>query len=78
MNAGGPADTSDNTRAILIMILSDGLLSVNDSFIKALQLDGMHVFKVMFFRNLFALISLMPLYARLGCMWYATSCRRFP
>ena len=48
------------------MILSGGLLSVNDAFIKAPQLDGMHAFEVVFFRNLFALISLMPLYAKLG------------
>ena len=51
MNAGGPAGASDNTRAILIMILSGGLLSVNDSFIKALQLNGIHAFEVVFFRN---------------------------
>ena len=66
MNAGGAVGASANTRAILIMILSGGLLSVNDSFIKALQLDGMHVFEVVFFRNFFALISLLPLYARGG------------
>ena len=48
MNAGGPAGVSDNTRAILIMILSGGLLSVNDSYIRALQLAGMHVFEVVF------------------------------
>ena len=48
------------------MILSGGLLRVNDAFIKAPQLDGMHAFEVVFFRNLFALISLMPLYAKLG------------
>ena len=63
---GGAGDASANTRAILIMIFSGGLLSVNDSFIKALQLDGMHVFEVVFFRNFFALISLLPLYVRTG------------
>ncbi|MAF50054.1 MAG: DMT family transporter [Rhodospirillales bacterium] len=66
MTAGAPDGASNNIRAILIMILSGGILSVNDAFIKALQLDGMHVFEVVFFRNLFALISLLPLYARLG------------
>jgi len=66
MTAGALDGASNNIRAILIMILSGGILSVNDAFIKALQLDGMHVFEVVFFRNLFALISLLPLYARLG------------
>jgi drug/metabolite transporter (DMT)-like permease len=64
LNAGQPAGAVSNTGAI--MILSGGLLSVNASFIKALQLDGMHVFEVVFFRNFFALISLLPLYAKLG------------
>ena len=48
------------------MILSGGWLSVNDAFIKALQLDGTHAFEGVYFRNVFALISLLPLYAKLG------------
>ncbi len=66
MNSVGTGGASVNTRAILMMILSGGLLSVNDSFTKALQLDGTHVSEVVFFRNFFALISLLPLYVRTG------------
>ncbi|NQV57633.1 MAG: DMT family transporter [Rhodospirillales bacterium] len=50
----------------MIMILSGGLLSVNDSIIKALLNDHMHVFEVVFFRNLFAFSVLAPLYLRFG------------
>jgi len=57
---------SQNVRAIVLMIISVGLLAGVDSVVKIAGREGMHPVQIVFFRNLFGLLALAPYFMRFG------------
>ena len=57
---------SPNLLAILLMIMSVGVASGLDSIVKLVANAGMHPIQIVFFRNLFGLTALLPLFLQTG------------
>jgi drug/metabolite transporter (DMT)-like permease len=57
---------SKNLRAILLMSLSVGILAALDSIVKIVNNLGMHPFEIVFFRNVFGLMAVVPFFMRIG------------
>ncbi len=56
---------SPTVKAILLMVLSTALLAAMHAMVRGLS-EHMHPFEVVFFRNLFGLVAVLPLLARGG------------
>jgi len=57
---------SPNVLGILLMITSVGTLAALDSAVKIVANEGMHPFQIVFFRILFGVVALLPLFMRVG------------
>ena len=57
---------SPNMLAIVLMVISVGMLAALDSIVKFAAVEGMHPIEIVFFRNLFGLVALAPLFMRHG------------
>ncbi len=53
-------------RAMLYMFLSAGLITSVDACTKYMIREGLHPIEIVFFRNLFGTLVLLPVYVRLG------------
>ncbi len=64
---------SPNVLAIFLMIMSVGAASGLDSVVKFVANEGMHPIQIVFFRNLFGLVVLLPLFLKSGFYQLRTS-----
>ena len=64
---------SPNVLAIFLMIMSVGAASGLDSVVKFVANEGMHPIQIVFFRNLFGLVVLLPLFLKSGFHQLRTS-----
>lgn len=53
-------------RAFFLMGLSVGMLACLDAIVKIINSQGMHPFEIVFFRNVFGLVALLPFFMRIG------------
>ena len=61
-----------NVLAILLMVMSVGAASGLDSVVKLVANEGMHPIQIVFFRNLFGLAALLPLFLKTGFLQLRT------
>jgi drug/metabolite transporter (DMT)-like permease len=59
-------EVSKSFRAFFLMGLSVGILASLDAIVKIINAQGMHPFEIVFFRNVFGLIALLPFFIRVG------------
>jgi len=57
---------SPNVLGIVLMITSVGMLAGLDSIVKLVANEGMHPFQIVFFRILFGVVALLPVFMRVG------------
>jgi drug/metabolite transporter (DMT)-like permease len=57
---------SKSSRAFFLMSLSVGILACLDAIVKIVNAQGMHPFEIVFFRNVFGLVALLPFFIRVG------------
>ena len=57
---------SKSFRAFFLMSLSVGILACLDAIVKIINAQGMHPFEIVFFRNVFGLVALLPFFIRVG------------
>ena len=57
---------SPNLLAIFLMIISVGVASGLDSVVKLVANQGMHPIQIVFFRNLFGLVVILPIFLKFG------------
>tara|TARA_B110000444_G_C18726402_1_gene541104 strand:- start:71 stop:967 length:897 start_codon:yes stop_codon:yes gene_type:complete len=57
---------TNNSRAILLMITSVGMLTCLDGIVKHINGLGMHPFQIAFLRNFFGVIALLPFFIKVG------------
>jgi drug/metabolite transporter (DMT)-like permease len=62
-----------NTRAILLMITSVGMLTCLDGIVKLVNGLGMHPFQIAFLRNFFGVLALLPFFIKVGFQELHTS-----
>ena len=57
---------SGNVQGFILIVISVGLLAALDGFVKVIAASGMHPIEIVFFRNFFGLIALIPFFMRIG------------
>ena len=55
-----------NVQGFILIVVSVGLLAGLDGFVKVIAASGMHPIEIVFFRNFFGLIVLIPFFMRVG------------
>ncbi|MBT6095659.1 MAG: DMT family transporter [Rhodospirillaceae bacterium] len=65
-SVSAPVATADNMKAIVWMAVYAALMAVMHTCIRIASDSGLHPFEIAFFRNVFALVVLIPWFWRLG------------